>query len=275
MWSLIPRLLRSLLVGLIAGLVFFTAGCKVCWSIDGEGGVGGPSDCDEPGEPATPPVPAAYRHGFWLEIEGGEMGGGGLVSVTTTIYLHDYFEQDICSQTIQFDADYVYGAGLSADHWHGTDEVVTWEGEGTVVGNECEWEPEETLEESWDDHLSWSLNPLAFVSCEAVAADVGLASLEVGPDPLDSVPGVLTLGELCEQVAPVVCEANYGSFESIWLFGTTDPDLFPGYTCLQPENSEHVDCWIFGGYLCRFAPETEESIGLNGTYLTVTPWIWQ
>jgi hypothetical protein len=262
-----PRLPTSMLAVLM-GLSTTTSSCTICRVIDEDGGIGEPCACEESSEPSGQ-QPAWYQPSFRIDATSGAAGGPGSVRVRLDA-LNDH-EQPFCLQLMTFDADYAHGAAQGPDLWGGIDEVVQWQGEGTALGNTCWWSTEQTFGEPWPEHLGWMMNPLAFVSCQTIEADVALAAVEVGADPLGLAPGATTLGALCSQMDPLLVNEGYGHLEAIWLLGYPEDFNSYWYTCLAPENVDHVACWYFGGYLVRVDAE-DGSTGLDGVYETITGW---
>ncbi len=225
------------------------------------------------------PEPRWLHISYAMDLTGGEPAASGYLYVTVTAYegTAHAVGDEICSQTVAYWSEAVVGAGLADDRfWQGIDVTISWGGQPYEIEDTCPWSPDDLFGEPWDQAMQWddpagpAGNPLGFVSCASIAADAALADAVVGPDPYQFTEAA-TFGEHCDLVGAYL-QDNYGtgSMEGVWLgpmaYGTLGGDF--GY--FEAQNGG-----VYFGYMGWLLndPTNAPGSGLDGVYITVTPWI--
>jgi len=183
----------------------------------------------------------------------------------------DEYGDEICMQTVELAATAVQGPAQGDDFWQHIDRTVSYTGPGATLQDDCWWEPIEVYGENWADAMEWWFNPLAFVSCESIAANPNLADMLVGPEPFGHLPGDLTFQEMCEDVGPWLAQQlGTGPLEGIWLIPMSDGwlDGYGNFEYFPPADDTQVETWGFFGYLLN---DTNNIVGpgMDGIFYTL------
>jgi len=218
-------------------------------------------------------------YGFMLEVSltatGGDQGGAAVVDYQHVMIDDEYTE--VCRINFEFEADYTYGPAQSDDVWESVDELVTWTGGGETF-NSCPetWAIYET--DPVDEWL-WASHPMAFVSCDQVAADEDLAATFLGEDNQGYLPTLDgTFADYCDNVAPQYASSvGAGPAEGIWLMTGEDGalDVLGSWGYFAPTDTTNVEVWLLLGLLfADSANGNEPVLGLDGDYLALPLWLW-
>jgi len=204
------------------------------------------------------PEPFWFAYSFEIDVTGGWYGGPGTVQPTITSYEGDEYGlgDEICSQTLEYPAQYSYGTSQGNDYWEYIDEIIDWSGTSTEIDNGCWWDPLDMYGEEWSTAMAWLFNPLGFVSCDRVNVDPTLAAMPVGPDPFQLVAGDQDFDGMCNQVGPQLeAQLGTGPMEGLWYIPMPDGWLasFGNYAYYAPPDTTNVESWGFFGYLMNDA----------------------
>jgi len=223
----------------------------------------------------VPETPYGMSFAAYVSATGGAAGGAATVQYEHAMIDDEYNE--VCAFSVSFDSTYVYGMPQAIDFWENIDETIEWDS-GTELSNSC---PEYWAD--YSDNLEnayiWWLNPMAFVSCDQVAADPVLADTLVGIDYAGNLPvntGVFS--EFCDSVGNLF-QSYYGTgpIEGIWLIPTTE-GAFAGngtFGYFPAQGGIHVDVWAFLGVLMAASDNPNEPVeGLEGDYLAIPYWLF-
>ncbi len=189
------------------------------------------------------------------------------VQLDVTLYVGN---EELCSAELTFDAVLTYGTGQGADFWDPIDEVLTWTAFDTTA-NDCDGIHALYSNDPVTEHL-WNLHPMAFVSCEQVAAD-----LLLGDTPLAAVDGyeAETFAQWCTDMSWLEPELDVGSIEALWLAPVDDGSLEENgaFTYFPPTDTSQVQAWALQGVLAADAEFSAEPVeGLEGRYYAVPLW---
>ncbi len=237
-------------------------------------GDGDDNDCDgarddEDGDCADPPAYLAID--MTLEAWGGASGGSALLSLDVPL-LDDQLAP-ICTENLQVTTQYTYGAAGRQDYHGGTDELLTW--------TKTAWSPS-PCPPGWDLFRAdatvewiWTVQPVAFVSCDGIAADAVLAATFAGDDPHGVGTG--TFGDYCETTGPhVSADQGLGPVEAVWLIPGIEGQIDDQgtYAYFAPADTSNVEVWMIGGLLFAAAANgNEPTEGLEGEYELRSFWV--
>ncbi len=216
----------------------------------------------------TTPAWSYYTIGIRFEATGGTEGGAA------TIRFHVTFHEDettgYCQQTLIVAAEYTHGADQSDELFEYIDQSIAPERIESTNGD-CP----ASLEISATDLLDlsqWSLFPLAFVSCDSVAANPDLAAMELVEPSMWPEDPILSFEYVCEKIGDA---ARYfkglGETEAIWLrpcdVGEFDAQSNEALVYLVPRDTSHTQAWALAGFSHVGEENTGEPVeGLEGTY---------
>ena len=220
-------------------------------------------------------TPYGFMVEMGLEAVGGGAGGAATVELVHTMI--DVNQNPLCSVYFEFDADYTHGTGQGPDLWTEIDEVLTWTAGGEVA-NSCPSPDWAIYEGDAVEYYEWYWHPMAFVSCDHIAA-AGLGGALLGIDDSGYIPTVDgTFGDYCASVGPEYeSELASGPMEGVWLLPGSDGDLdgLGNFNYFAPQSQANVETWMLMGLLMADASNPCEAInGLWGRYVTVPFWLW-
>ncbi len=226
-------------------------------------------------------TPFWFYYSFSLEMTGGEPNATGTLYLEIVYYEGDSSAvgDEICSQTMAFDATATVGLGVhEAYYWQFIDTVIEWSGPGTEVENTCYWDPDELYGVGWDEAMAWdnelasAFNPLAMVSCDTINGNPTLADTTLGPDPYGWVSEE-TFGGHCDEAGSMLEDSyGFGPMEGIWMLPMTDGWLGTDYEYFEPDDTSVVPVWGFFGWFLN-DPENSPAAGLDGMYYSITGWV--
>ena len=202
-----------------------------------------------------------------IETSGGTEGG--LADVTLNWELFDCLGTSICHASYLFEADYRYGTAQADDFPDFVDEIVTWT-HGNFVGDDCPpgwYTPVPDPVETW----RWSLHPMAFVSCDRIAADPDLSARYLGMDDSGHIPtDDGTFGDYCVTAGPITqADLGTGPIEAVQLTPCIEGELdsLGDFAYFPSPDPTHAPTWTVGGVLMQStANPTEPVEGLEGPY---------
>ena len=237
-------------------------------------------DGEDFSDPATdtvhvPETPWGMSFSASITASGGAAGGPA-----TVVYDHQMVDDEyaeLCSFSVTLDSTYIYGMPQAIDFWENIDETVEWDS-GSVESSSC---PEywDTYSDNLVTAYMWWLNPMAFVSCDQVAADEALGNTLLGIDNAGNLPvynGYFS--EFCDSVGDLFQSYYYtGPVEGIWLMPTTQ-GAFSGngtFGYFPAQGGIHVDYWAFLGLIMAASNNPNEPTeGLEGDYLAIPYWLF-
>jgi len=264
---------EALYVMVVLVFMLLVAGCP--WGEDDDATDDDVGDDDSAGgffEPAW----AYYETELRLEATGGTQGGAA--TVRALAMFHDEAGGRLCTEEIVFAADYAYGALAGDGHFAFTDEVITVT-EVRGVSGDCPSNVgvgPDALVAAWDEILF----PLAFVSCDAVAANAELAAMELVPEP-EIIFGdeCWTFEDFCERIGPAASHIfDTGEHEAIWLRpcepgALDDADEGIELSYLIPADTSLADAWAFYGFSAlERGSQSGAAAGLDGAYQVLPVW---
>ena len=222
-----------------------------------------------------PDWPSSLQISMTLWAEGGT--GGGWADVALDMVLGDPHGQPLCTAQFEFDATYSYGLDQGPNQWTYSDEIVVWSGGGEVA-NDCPAEWELHQGDPVEDYR-WGYHPMAFVSCDLVAATPALSNTFVAEDAAIFVDaGDGTFGDLCSIAGPQVQGMfGTGSVEALWLIPGTEGQMdgLGSFGYFAPPETTRVEVYLLMGFLMAAPSNTDEPVeGLEGDYLALPLWIW-
>ena len=286
------RLLTWMFVALLGtALLGFLAGCPTQEPVeddddddtgdddtgDDDTGDDDTGDDDTGDDDTGPESPYGYMIEVGLSATGGEEGG-----TATTSYDHIMIDQNqnpLCTISLEFEGDYVFGPGQGDEYYQFIDTTVTWTS-GTELANDC---PEDWAIYKDDpvDAYMWYMHPMAFVGCDLIGTVGNLADTFVGMDDSGYIPTEDgTFGDFCETVGPAYqSAAGTGPMEGVWLMPGLDGELDGlgdfGYFEAPTPGSADYDSWLLLGVLMADAANVNEPVaGLEGDYDTIPFWLW-
>jgi len=235
------------------------------------------NECSAGDDQGDDHMPDTVAYWFALDVD----ADAATVQVTVTIeFLEDVVDL-LCTQSMSFPGTLTTGTGQGENYWPAIDVVVAWSGPGEVLQDDCEWPPIDVFGIDWDQALTWEIaphvpsNPMAFVSCDSIRADMTLSNAMAGPDPYElTTDEPQTLGQLCDDVGPALAEAlSSGPLEGLWVLPMDEGWWPEGYETFDPAGGELVESWGFFGYLMN-DPGNEDDEAFEGVFYTVSPWVF-
>jgi len=216
---------------------------------------------------------AFFRFDVRIDATGG--GAGGPATVDWTIDTTDEQGVTMCSSVLRFDAEYTRGLSEGDDFWGNLDLVLTFTG-FQELSNTCPLEIKSYEADPIAEWL-WLLYPLAFVSCEQVAADQTLAGTTAGFDDFGYIPATDgTFGNHCSTVGDhYQSSLGTGPIEGVWLWPREVGhwDHLGNFGYFIPPDDTNVPCWMVNGSLMSDAANVyEPGVGLDGAYQIESFW---
>ncbi len=212
--------------------------------------------------PVWPSAELSYEINAW-----GADGPPSTIQMNVTVTAAS---TELCSAELLFDAAFTYGTGQGSDFWEPIDEVLTWTA-FDVVANDCEGIHALYADDPVAEHL-WNLHPMAFVSCDQVAADPELGSTLLAT--VDGI-GADTFDQWCDDMNWLNPDLDVGSIEALWLASVDDGSLeeYGAFTYFAPADTANVQAWALQGVLAADAEFSAEPVeGLEGRYYAIPLW---
>ncbi len=212
-----------------------------------------------------------------IRIEASGAVAGGPANVYLDWELFDCLGTAVCTASYEFDADSAYGPAQADDFPEFVDEVVTWTA-GSFVGDDCSpglYTPVPDPVEHW----RWVLHPMAFVSCDRIGTEPGVAGLYLGMDDSGYIPtDDGTFGDYCATVGPATqADLGMGAMEAVWLVPGVEGELaaMGDFGYFQAPDQTEVQGWHLGGLLMQDSGNVVEPVeGLDGDYWVHGYWTW-